>query len=178
MWLQVLGLHGIGGIGKTTLAKAVYNHLYLQFGSRHIFLSVGQDSADEHIMALQSRLHAELCGKEHRFCSTDEGKERLRSALPVGSKVLIVLDNLWSRKERDALLPDILPQGSIVIMTARDKSLLSYCGLTESERPAVSGLLEKEATKLLCLHAFPQPMPTEGFERLVKEVVEGLGFRV
>lgn len=170
---QVLGLYGMGGIGKTTLAKVLYNHLHLDFGSRCIFLSVGHDSREETIRGLQATMHEQLCGKEVRFCSLDVGVERLSSAIPVGGKVLIVLDNLWTHQQHDALLPDgmKLPSGSIVIMTSRDKSLLTYADQREGEW-AVGGLPKEAATELICLRAFKEPAAREGFEGHVSAVVE------
>lgn len=169
--LQVLGVHGFGGIGKTTLATALYNHLYLGFGQRHTFLSIDRNSTDEQIMQLQNRLLEKLCGDRAGISSMEEGRQRLRNALMVGSKVLMVLDNLWDRKQRDALLPDSLPDGSLVIMTARDKSLLTHGGRKHNQRPAVSGLPDEEALKLLSLHAFSQPTPKDGFKEVAEAVV-------
>lgn len=59
------------------------------------------------------------------------------------ARSFIGLDNLWDGKQRDALLPESQPNGSLLIMTARDKSLLTYGGQKEGQRQAVSCLIRK-----------------------------------
>lgn len=72
--------------------------------------------------------------------------------------MLIILDNLWSTAQREALLPPQLrlPRGSIVVMTSRNVDVLFHEHYSVRQE-LVGGLLKNEATKLLCSHAFALP---------------------
>lgn len=55
--IRVLVLHGIGGVGKTTLSKAVYNKLAKEFQHR-IFIENVRETASKHggVLLLQEKL--------------------------------------------------------------------------------------------------------------------------
>ena len=118
----VLGLHGMGGIGKTTLAKAVFNALQLDFAGSSCFLEVGSADDDAKLQQLQRQMLKQLCGIERDFCSVDAGRAELEVRLR-GSTVLFVIDDIWLEKQQDALLVPLGP-GSRVLLTTRDAQLL------------------------------------------------------
>ena len=89
----MVGIYGIGGIGKTTIAMAVYNDISSQFDGSTFLKGVGEKSKGG-LLELQRTLFQDIIkGKRPKFSDTSEGinviKERLHT-----KRVLIVLDDV------------------------------------------------------------------------------------
>lgn len=65
--------------------------------------------------------------------------------------------------------------GSLILVTSRNKDVLTNGGIVESHIYKLEGLDPQRSQELFCLHAFGQPHPVAGsdFERLVKEFLVG-----
>ena len=169
----VLGLHGMGGIGKTTLAKAVFDALHLDFASSSCFLEVGSAADDARLQQLQRQMLKELCGIEREANSVDAGRAELERRLR-GSTVLLVIDDIWSEKQRDALLVPLGP-GSRVVLTTRDARLLrsrSHPGILSQP---VELLGSQAAMELFSWHAFLAKEPPALYSTLAISAVEACG---
>ena len=58
---QVVGLYGMGGIGKSTVARALYNQLVAGFAGRCCLLELGRKADNAHVQQLQAKALWELC---------------------------------------------------------------------------------------------------------------------
>ncbi|XP_062024564.1 disease resistance protein RPV1-like [Rosa rugosa] len=125
--VRMVGIWGSGGIGKTTIAKAVYNSIANEFEDSCFLEKVRECSMPhEGLVNLQnSILFKILRGTELKVLNADQGitllSERLRY-----KRILLVLDDVDQLDQLDKLAGglDWFHSGSRVIITTRDKHLL------------------------------------------------------
>ncbi|XP_034675407.1 disease resistance protein RPV1-like [Vitis riparia] len=171
--VSMVGIYGTGGIGKTTIAKVVYNDMLDQF-KRHSFLeNVREKSKDDRgLLELQEKLLCDiLMEKDLKLSNIGEGIETIESKCCV-EKVLIVLDDVDCKRQLEFLAPnsDCFHQGSIIIVTTRDKRCLDVYESYSSYEPKV--LAREQAKELFCWKAFKQDHPIENFVDLSNRILD------
>lgn len=172
----VVGLHGMGGIGKTSLANALFNQLRSRFGSRCCHAVVGKDAQSTDALAeIQNQVLDQLCKQPSRSYNLDQNRCWLQQCL-ADIQVLLVLDNVWTETQLEALLVPVQP-GSTVIVTSRSRELLqqhvprlsstnSWTCLSVDELTPAQGL------ELFCQHAFNSSQAPQGREAQAAEAAD------
>ncbi|XP_048430339.1 disease resistance protein RPV1-like isoform X2 [Pyrus x bretschneideri] len=181
MWLQdesndvgVAVICGMGGIGKSTIAKAAYNLNFGRFQGSS-FLADIRESSEHGFVGLQRKLLSDIQkGKAKKVYNTDEGTIRIKQAVGY-KKVLIVLDDVSNRDQLNAILGmrEWLHPGSKIIITTRHEHLLNAHDVFE--KFMVPELNEYESLELFSWHAFRQSHPEEGYMELSRHVVQHCG---
>ncbi|KAG7598163.1 Toll/interleukin-1 receptor homology (TIR) domain [Arabidopsis suecica] len=159
--VQFLGLYGMGGIGKTTLAKYFYNKIIVNFDHRAIIYNVReqsstQDGLDDLKRIFNSKLYQGEVARE--------------------KKIIAVLDDVDNIDQVKALVGEtsLYGRGSLIVITTRDEEILSR--LSVNLRYEVKCLTEMQALKLFCYYSLrKEKPPTESLLELSKKSVELTG---
>ena len=170
--VHMVGIYGIGGIGKTTIAMAFYNDISSRFDGSSFLRGVGEKSKGG-LVELQKKLLKDILkGKSIDFDDTSEGINEIKKSL-CSKRVLIVLDDVEELEQLENLAGKNGWYGakSTIIITTKDTSLLSQHGVNILYE--VKELNHKEAIDLFNWWAFKQniPKPKEDFESLSHCVV-------
>ncbi|XP_065623750.1 disease resistance protein RPV1 isoform X2 [Quercus suber] len=171
--VHIVGIYGLGGIGKTTIAKAVYNIVADHFEGSSFLMNVRENSIrDWSTIKLQEKLLSEILGdKEIKVRSIFEGINVIKQRLS-RKKFLLVLDDVDKLDQIDNFLGecDWLANGSRVIITTRDKHVLT----TLENDPLiyeVVGLNQCESLRLFSNHAFNKNEPEVGYLELTNKFI-------
>ncbi|CAN6584567.1 unnamed protein product [Malus baccata var. baccata] len=168
----IVGIWGMGGLGKTTAAKAIYNQIHHKFQFKSFLADVCDVTSRHGLVYLQEKLVSDILKqtKSGMISSVDAGINVIKQHLQ-RRKVLVIIDNIDKVSQLNAIAGNRgwFGPGSKIIITTRDEHLLKR--LKVNEIYSVQKMNEKEALELFSWHAFENYCPIEEYHELSKKVV-------
>ncbi|XP_059283547.1 disease resistance protein Roq1-like [Lycium ferocissimum] len=165
-----IGIWGIEGAGKTTVARKFFYQISHQFQGPCFFANVREESKKHGLMYLQKTLLSRLLNeKPMNIASFYEGADLIKRRL-CHWKVLIVFDDVDDDHQLEYLVGkhDWFGDGSRVITTTRNKDLLR----SHDQLYSVPELAKDEALELFSWHSFQKRTPDKDFLELSESVVD------
>ncbi|XP_061990800.1 disease resistance protein RPV1-like isoform X1 [Rosa rugosa] len=171
--VRMVGIWGPGGIGKTTIAKAVYNSITHKFDGSCFLENVRENSMGaKGFVKLQKKLLCEILkGTKLKVTNVARGITMIKERLQYKS-VLIVLDDVNGMDQIDNLAGQCswFGMGSRIIITTRDKQLLRHHNVNNLIYE-VQKLDHHEALELLSMNAFKRSRPLDAYAELTERAI-------
>ncbi|XP_056159787.1 disease resistance protein L6-like [Syzygium oleosum] len=178
--VRLIKIYGMGGIGKTTLAKVVFNRVSSHFGKYSCFLEDvrAKSLRTDGLVELQKKLLSEIAIHAGTK-SIDEigyGMQRIGEALS-NKKVLIVLDDVDNNEQVEKLVgKNTLRSGSRILITTRNKDVLRIhrrdYHILDYEMKVMS---TNCALELFSRLAFDSHSPSDDYYDLSRKIVSATG---
>ncbi|XP_059429066.1 TMV resistance protein N-like [Corylus avellana] len=167
----MVGIFGIGGIGKTTIAKAIYNSIAYEFDGSCFLGDIRETSGQiGGLICLRNELLSKILEDSSiKVYNVDQGitliKQRLHRL-----KVLIVLDDVDHSNQLEHIVGkgDWFGLGSRIIITTRDKHLLTKHQVLTYEAQELG---HYEALRLFSWHAFNKDKPDDDYVEITKDAI-------
>ncbi|KAJ9687323.1 hypothetical protein PVL29_015992 [Vitis rotundifolia] len=170
--VRIVGIYGVGGIGKTTIAKVIYNKLSCEFECMSFLEDIRGKFNTQGLSPLQNQLLDDILKGEgsQNINSVAHGASMIKDILS-SKRVFIVLDDVDDQSQLEYLLRhrEWLGEGSRVIITTRNKHVLDVQKVDDLYE--VKGLNFEEACELFSLYAFEQNLPKSDYRNLSHRVV-------
>ncbi|XP_010040770.2 TMV resistance protein N-like [Eucalyptus grandis] len=150
--VRVVGICGMLGVGKTTLAKVVFNKMHMWFDA----CSFLQGISSESIQLLQHMLISDLLEKETApLKSSGEGIEKMASLFG-NRRVLIVLDDVHEDEQIKALAGNLnwFGPGSRIIVTTEKRNVLNAFNVGAVEEYKMEPMRDYHSLQLFRKHVF------------------------
>ncbi|QHN76204.1 TMV resistance protein N [Arachis hypogaea] len=169
----VIGIWGMGGIGKSTIAQALFNNYSSQYEGS-CFLSNSRELGKPCLIdiCICNTILSQLLNQDLHITNIGVLDSRTKSKLKK-KRALIVLDDVVDSPIATDLVPGLrtcLCSGSIVILTTRDRNVLTSGGVEQIHE--IKQMNYGDSHKLFNHYAFSDSHPKAGYAELTARVID------
>ncbi|KAI9108299.1 hypothetical protein K1719_020782 [Acacia pycnantha] len=152
----MVGICGMGGLGKTTTARALYNSIADNFEGLCFLHDVKGKSRRLGLERIQEIILSKIVGVDIKIQDVNEGVQVIKKRFKE-KKILLILDNVENHEQLKKLAGgcDWFSVGSRIIITTRDEQLLVAHGVESRYDMEVFNC--EESLELLRWSAFRKP---------------------
>ncbi|CAN1229982.1 Disease resistance protein L6 [Linum perenne] len=176
--VTMVGIHGLGGIGKTTIAKAVYNTISSRF-DRCCFVENIRETQQQNdgIVVLQKKIICDILRMDSVGYIDDNGGRKMIRERVSKFKVLIILDDVDEKFKFEEIIgsPKDFTPGSRFIVTSRNSKVLSILNDNQCKLYEVGSMSHSRSLKLFSKHAFRKNSPPPNYKTLAEDIVSTTG---
>ncbi|KAH0719383.1 hypothetical protein KY285_015414 [Solanum tuberosum] len=167
--VRIIGIWGMGGIGKSTIARAVFDQLQEEFEGSCFLDNVREVSTKSGLQPLSEKMISDTLkeSKDNLYTSTTLLMNRLSY-----KRVMVVLDDVDNDEQIDYLAGkhEWFGAGSRIIITTRNRQLLLSHGVDHGYEVSPLGI--NEALMLFNKFAFKGREPEGDFSELALQVAQ------
>jgi hypothetical protein len=153
--VRVIGIWGMGGIGKTTIAKELFDQICSEYDGCCFLEKVSEELTRHGMESLKNKLFSKLLAEDVKIDTPNWLPSDIERRIG-RMKVLIVLDDVKGTNQLEKLFGtlDWFQSGSRIIVTSRDKQVLIANEVYDLYEVGVLGPTEELA--LFNMNAFKQ----------------------
>ncbi|KAL8262430.1 hypothetical protein R6Q59_023779 [Mikania micrantha] len=169
-YVRMVGIWGLGGGGKTTLASSLYMEISQHFQGHCLVENIREETSKHSLNKLQENMLSAIFKKKGKIFNVTEGKNMMKSML-CRRKVLVILDDVDKLGQLEALAGkhNWFGSGNRIIITTRDQHLLRTHKVDHVY--PIRLLSNDDANQLFKRHAYNEEDPVEDYETLSLRVI-------